>query len=503
MQLIFLGWWAVGTHLPPRKSLQPCKSYLDPNSTELRGADMSCHDCLIWIGQTYPTVESFLEEAECRGCCREVSSWPDWVIPGATRVFLAHRDGTRRSDQGSIFGYFRLHSVGITLSEPDYRAYKRMSSSSSDNGRGAARFLEKRFKGNRLPVRPTETSGRGDTRDGSPDTKTDDLAEDILDTIREAIGETLEDAIAEAFTEEGDGSYRDKPLFRPVSDPDWRSAEGRAYALSVYQTELEEGRCCKPKRGGVRSKEKKVYFVDPLARAIDFLFRTALNKIYESVPRGNPQPLPEAEQAKLRAIAQRKKNGQIQRGIPEFQEAIEAAHDLVSGQIDPPPGLEGHAGLRGCVVEFERPYPIFRRLPSAAFRGIWRIDGGSLLDQVANLHAPAETDEEQEGTGSPAIRLVKVPNCDLMDPGREGKRTQAQLVAALSKELQVNQVFAREIFTAVEELIGRELRQRGAVTLPRVGTFVLRRKKDGDQVKFRPSIVLERNVSDPAAPQEG
>jgi nucleoid DNA-binding protein len=90
-----------------------------------------------------------------------------------------------------------------------------------------------------------------------------------------------------------------------------------------------------------------------------------------------------------------------------------------------------------------------------------------------------------------------------MAPGQAGKRTQAQLVAALSQELQVNGALARQILTSIAWLIGRELQERGAVTLPRVGTFFLKRKGGRHLVKFRPSVVLKREIADPASPQKG
>jgi hypothetical protein len=58
---------------------------------------MPAKDLLIWVGyQFYPTVNSFVEEAERMGCCRRVSSLPKDIVPGLSRVFLAHLRPTRR-----------------------------------------------------------------------------------------------------------------------------------------------------------------------------------------------------------------------------------------------------------------------------------------------------------------------------------------------------------------------------------------------------------------------
>jgi DNA-binding protein len=89
--------------------------------SEKDGAESLGCDCLLWVDGPYRTVAQFLKEAEVRGCCRRMSSWPSWVRPGETRVFLAHRNGHERTDYGSIFGYFVLDGVGILggPEEPD------------------------------------------------------------------------------------------------------------------------------------------------------------------------------------------------------------------------------------------------------------------------------------------------------------------------------------------------------------------------------------------------
>ena len=372
---------------------------------------MSCHDCLIWIGQTYKKVELFLREAERRGCCREVPSWPGWVIPEQTRIFLAHRDGTTRHDQGSIFGYFRIHRVAVTLTETDQKTDKGHLASSGNGQSAASELLADRFKGNRLP-------------------------------------------------------------------PSAFSASGQVYTLPTSQTELEEGRHCAQERGGVRSEEKSIYFVDQLAQAIDFQFQAALEGI------------PEEELVRRRKDTQVELEPGIQRGMPEFQEAVAAAQLQVGDDADVPQQLAGHAVKRGCVVALKRPYPIFRRMPRTAFRGIWRIDGDELIKRLAATYEPREDDD-----ASRLDRLVKIPNCSLREPGQTGKLTQAQLVAALSQELQVNQTLTSQFLGSLELLIGRELNERGSVTLPRVGTFSIREKNGRKLVKFRPSTVLKRNVN--------
>jgi hypothetical protein len=88
-----------------------------------------CCDGLLWIGQSYAWIDCgretscaipdpgilgehcFVHEAEWRGVSRKIAAPPPWVVPGLTRVFLAHRGDQRRSDLGRLFGYFVLGRV--------------------------------------------------------------------------------------------------------------------------------------------------------------------------------------------------------------------------------------------------------------------------------------------------------------------------------------------------------------------------------------------------------
>lgn len=76
---------------------------------------MSSHDCLLWIGRSYPTIADYIKEATRRGCCRQVPAWPSWVVPGVSRVFLAHHGTSRDRARGEIFGYFILAGVDVIV----------------------------------------------------------------------------------------------------------------------------------------------------------------------------------------------------------------------------------------------------------------------------------------------------------------------------------------------------------------------------------------------------
>lgn len=91
-------------------------------------------DTIIWVGGCYPKIlcekqstsdmefsypphgkrprNCYVHEAEVRGCCRKVSAVADWMVPGKSRIFLAHRD-KRGVGCGSLFGYYVLDRIEV------------------------------------------------------------------------------------------------------------------------------------------------------------------------------------------------------------------------------------------------------------------------------------------------------------------------------------------------------------------------------------------------------
>lgn len=78
---------------------------------------MAYIDFLIWVGspgRPYNTIKGYIGEAKELGCCRRVPQVPSWAVPGKSRVFLVHRgDHKKKSDLGSIFGYYTLRRVEV------------------------------------------------------------------------------------------------------------------------------------------------------------------------------------------------------------------------------------------------------------------------------------------------------------------------------------------------------------------------------------------------------
>jgi hypothetical protein len=71
-------------------------------------------DLLTWVGgRAYPTIEAFVEEARLVGCSRRLPSSMNWVVPGKTRIFLAHKNGCKDEAYSVVFGFFTLNSVHV------------------------------------------------------------------------------------------------------------------------------------------------------------------------------------------------------------------------------------------------------------------------------------------------------------------------------------------------------------------------------------------------------
>ncbi len=75
-------------------------------------------DLVMWVGTSfYPTIDSYVTEAMNLGCSKRVPILPEDIVPGKSRVFLAHDEG--KKGQGRIFGFFVLSGVEIIIDDPD------------------------------------------------------------------------------------------------------------------------------------------------------------------------------------------------------------------------------------------------------------------------------------------------------------------------------------------------------------------------------------------------
>lgn len=349
-------------------------------------------DCLIWIGQSYATVNDYVSEAARRGCCRQVPYWPSWAKEG-TRVFLAHRGDRRRSNEGVIFGYFDLKGVDVVLSQKDCDEYKKITAEasaatvdgsynlkefwSSANGRNNLKkfdqFWRKKLPRNRLPFKRRPIKAQMNSQEAEDDSIINFLLGFLISCER-----------------------------RPKTD------EHFGYGISTDQTALEEARDCAP--DGLRTgpdkadtyiiidskrRRKKAgpsfYFVDSLTRWIDEAFCKWLKKEIQKAIRRATSRIDDkavrvvradylAQQRDSAASEWRRRNRQ--RGVREFEEVLKNAAKLRHGSRILPQHTS-FTGRRGAMVLFAKPYPFFRKSPQAAFRGVMRVDGDQLLDRVS------------------------------------------------------------------------------------------------------------------------
>jgi hypothetical protein len=73
-------------------------------------------DYLMWVGSIYyPAVDDYIREARRLGICKRTGHIPHGLIPGKSKIFLAHDEGL--VGEGFIFGYFIPNRFDFLASE--------------------------------------------------------------------------------------------------------------------------------------------------------------------------------------------------------------------------------------------------------------------------------------------------------------------------------------------------------------------------------------------------
>lgn len=433
---------------------------------------MSHHDCLIWVGQSYPTIADFLSEAKTRGCCRKVPFWPAWARRGRTRIFLAHHDGQPAADRGVIFGYFILCGVDIVLLPADYdelaailAVYREADGDltseahwDSETGRRCAELMIE-FWRQRAPDDPLPFKLR-------------DWRGDLKDFIHFCLDLFL-------ASDNGDGMG------------------SSALPIATWQTCLEKPRFCPldgmrtaPKRSGRPS----FYFVDPLGRLVDKIFQKLIEKeLAKGLSDGEAGSRMErlAELAELAAA-----HGADGRpgGLPLYREAMEKAQEYLARHDPVDRELAGFERRCGTMIHFKTPYPFYKSIPHASFRGLVQIDGDDLLGQI-----------ERAGHHRSKSHEVKLPYVvEASDKGTSKRKE--ELIVDMSTELKLSKSYSERVLDWLPEMMADELRSRRVIRLPNIGTFRLKRKDeseddfDGDEleedVEFTPARALQREFGE-------
>lgn len=71
-------------------------------------------DILMWVGsQHYPTIDHFVAEAREHGVSKRVGKLPRDLVPGKSRIFLAHDEG--QIGEAVIFGYATITDLEVLI----------------------------------------------------------------------------------------------------------------------------------------------------------------------------------------------------------------------------------------------------------------------------------------------------------------------------------------------------------------------------------------------------
>jgi len=86
--------------------------------TEKAEKQLAPADYLMWVGSIYyPTVDDYIGESQRLGVCKRIGKLPTDLVPGHSRVFLAHDDGI--VGEGFVFGYFIPNQIQYLTTEEE------------------------------------------------------------------------------------------------------------------------------------------------------------------------------------------------------------------------------------------------------------------------------------------------------------------------------------------------------------------------------------------------
>lgn len=446
-----------------------------------------CPDALLWIGNApgkYQTVDDFVKETQLRGCCRQLPLIPRWMKSGITKLFLTHRDVHKTAKRGSIFGYFVLHRIEIItkhkvaqfLSEPKnlYRLWpqnvehyfscinrwKEEKCSSEE----IKRRLKEKIKVEHVPnVAKGQTSEKPSSEEYNDDNL--DLIEDILDTL-----------LNECFS-------------WPNEEEDYNIIDFIKDILDILfcfhdedPTKGEGHRMCSLRKG-----PGSVYAVDALCAAVHDVYRQLLQQylLSESKKSGKSQQeilkeiQVENEKAWKKWLDYKKSHKwNIQDLIEQyrgpFYESVKKLFGIWKLKYPIDPRLIGKASNFGELIVFKRPFPILERSPQAAFKGVCRIDGDKLIDQIAIY------DKKRP-------MIVTLYYCGKSKcPEEMPIKTKEQLTTCLAQELHLSRAYAGRFLDKISQKAKEQLQHFGYYKLPGIGTIRVHGKKD-PKIKLFPA----------------
>ncbi len=445
-----------------------------------------CIDALVWIGNMptkYPTVDDFVKEAQLRGCCRQLPFIPVWMKSGKTKIFLAHRDTHKTQKRGSIFGYFVLHQIEIitredvarTLRDPgniknlwprnimDYvSCVKTWMKEGHSESEIRIRLNEKLQRKYMIDVARGKTNSRPSAKKYS---------KHILDLIEDILGILLSDCLP-----------------WPDDDEDYGIVDFIGDILNILFCSYpgppirgEGHRMCSLRKG-----PGAVYAVDAMCATVHSLYRRLLHRhlLSESKKSGKSQldTLESIYFENKRAWKdwqEFRKNNKwnvedlLRHYKGPFNEAVKMVFDVWKLKYPIDQRIQGNANNFGELIVFKKPFPILEKAPQVAFKGICRIDGDKLIDQIAKHK-------------SKRALVVKLFYCG-KDKFIENApiKTKEQLISHLSQELNLNKACARLFLDKLSFKTKEQLEHFGYFRLPRIGSISLQDKKNS-KITFSP-----------------
>ncbi len=430
-------------------------------------------DAILWIGQSYSAIlcdqelepfslycyseggrkrRCFVHEAEMRGCSRKIPYVPAWLVPRQSRIFLMYRD-ENSAERGALFGYFVLRRfehivsrnygeiftsgetipwIEVVCQEIISAVLEKVEKARIGEVRGSHRdFIEstlrkefdkrwrkglKRRRCRAITIRPRP---KAEPQWPSPDELLDKELTDFLeDVLEDIIQDWLEERIDELLSR---GIDPDEYLWLDVDEDNGDVSNGH---ISVPR-----GRCMyeEPRYCSKRLKVGAVYAVDALAAAITDAFARELAR--------KPPTTIKAGEALFRKTLIRVRTQYRDGTLTKLDSRIQE-----------------HAEIRGELVVFKRPYPVFERRPRAAFRGLLRVDGDELLKEVAEHY---QNPGQRENLVLPLHREKKG---DFFDP------------AFMAQEFGITKRLAEGILLLYGETL-KSLEEGEEFVLPKIGTI--------------------------------
>jgi hypothetical protein len=109
---------AIAEPAEDQGSAEEAKTRLKNVTKKAKAEQPKAQDYLMWVGGSYyPTIQDYIDEALKQGACKRLSKIPQGLIPGESRVFLAHDEGY--TGDAVIFAYFTVQEIHIIVDDPE------------------------------------------------------------------------------------------------------------------------------------------------------------------------------------------------------------------------------------------------------------------------------------------------------------------------------------------------------------------------------------------------